>query len=111
MDKINLPDEYENPNMKYFKIHDQGSKNNCTSHAIAGMVELQLSEIFQESVTVNVDDLWNKQLRYGTATEEGEKSVEGALVIFEKYGVWFHTESGIIGTYSPLNGIKFFKKY
>jgi len=55
MDK--LPESYITPNPYNIPVHDQGNKNNCTSHAFALMLEYKLSEKFKERVIVDVDDL------------------------------------------------------
>jgi hypothetical protein len=78
-------------------IHDQGDKNNCTSHAFASMTEDLLSRYFKERTLVDVDDLWEKQLKYGTATKAGDR-LDGPVVIGAKYGIRFKTDSGKTGT-------------
>ena len=60
------------PNPYNIPVHNQRDKNNCTSHAFALMLEYKLSEKFKERVIVDVDDLWEKQKKFGTATEEGD---------------------------------------
>lgn len=86
-----LDDRYDLP------IRDQGDKNNCTSHAFAYMIEWHLSNHFEERAINDVNDLWEKQLKYGTATEEGDLS-EGPFIIATNQGVKFRTDSGISGT-------------
>jgi len=95
MDK--LPDEFILPNPYNLPIHNQG-QNNCTSHAFAKMIEYQLSSKFRERTLVDADDLWNKQKRFGTATEAGD-TFGGVFIVAAKYGVRFKTDSGKTGTY------------
>lgn len=83
-------------------VHDQGNKNNCTSHAYALSLEYKLSNFFKERTLVDVDDLWEKQKKFGKASEICGDTLEGPFLITEKYGVKFKTESGPTGTY--LNG-------
>jgi len=87
-----IPNPYDIP------AHDQGEKNNCTSHAFALGLEYQLSEIFKERTLIDVDDLWEKQKKFGTATENGD-CLEGPFIIAEKYGVKFKTDSGKKGIF------------
>lgn len=94
-----IPRSYSSPINKYdIPIHNQGKENSCTAHAFAYLMELQLSEKFKERTLVDVDDLWEKQKKFGTATEKGDCS-EGPFLIAQKYGVNFKTDSGIEGTY------------
>lgn len=92
-----LPDEYMVPNPYNLPIHDQRSKKNCTSHAFAAMVEYHLSDYFKEQTLIDVDDLWEKQKKYGTATDEGDL-MDGPYAIATKYGARFKTGSGKTGT-------------
>ena len=94
-----LPESYEIPNPYNIPVHNQGNKNNCTSHAFASMVEYRLSAKLKERVIVDVDDLWEKQKKFGTATEEGGDFLEGPFIIATKYGVRFSTESGRRGAF------------
>ncbi|MGB8215949.1 MAG: hypothetical protein WCE94_01500 [Candidatus Methanoperedens sp.] len=98
-----IPERYIIPNPYNIPVHDQGNKNNCTSHAFASMIESKLSKKFKERTLVDVDDLWNKQIKFGTATEEGGDSIKGPFIIAEKYGVKFKTDSGKRGIFF-LNG-------
>lgn len=97
-EKIDLPDEFILPNPYNLPVHEQGSENNCTSHAAAGMLEYHLSAILQERSIINVEDLWHKQKTLGTATNDGDY-LDGPLKIATKYGVKFTTESGRKGVY------------
>lgn len=89
-----LPESYEVPNSYNLPVHNQGNKNNCTSHAFASMLEYHLSDKLKERTLVDVDDLWEKQKKFGTATEEGGDFLDGPIIIATKYGVRFITESG-----------------
>lgn len=93
---LNLPDDYEVENPYKIPVHDQGDKNNCTSHTFALMMEYHLSEYFKERTLIDVDDLWEKQKRLGTATDRGD-FLEGPFFIATKYGVKFKTDSGKTG--------------
>lgn len=106
--KDKLPKEYMIPDPYNIPIHDQKDKNNCTSHAFSYIWELELSNMLKEQVTIDVDDLWEKQKKYGTATEEGGDTLEDVIKIANEYGVVFKTESGKKGTYKPSEGIKYF---
>jgi hypothetical protein len=86
------------PNPYNIPVHNQANKNNCTSHAFAAVLEYELSNLFKERVIVDVDDLWEKQKKFGTATEEGDFT-EGSFIIATKYGVKFCTEGGRKGTF------------
>ena len=92
-----IPDSYVIPNPYNIPVHDQGNKNNCTSHALASMMEYHLSDHFKERTLIDVDDLWGKQKEYGTATEDGD-NLDGPFVIAIKYGVKFKTDTGKTGT-------------
>jgi hypothetical protein len=94
------------PNPYNIPVHDQGIQNNCTSHAFALQMEYQLSDFFKERVIVDVDELWQKQKKYGTATEDGD-SLVGPSLIAEQYGVRFATQSGRKGIYFLGGEIKF----
>lgn len=96
-------DKYIVSNPYNIPVHDQGSKNNCTAHAVALSLEYQLSNKFKERTLINVDDLWNKQKGLGTATEENGDTLVGPYIIAEKYGVNFQTDSGRKGVFF-LNG-------
>lgn len=85
--------------------HDQGDKNSCTAHAVAMMFEMHLSNDFREPVSIDGDDLWEKQLKFGTATEDGDDFV-GVLYIADKYGMKFETKSGIKGILKPSSGVE-----
>lgn len=87
------------PNPYNIPVHNQGNKNNCTSHAFALMIEYRLSNKFEELTLVDINDLWEKQKKYGTASEEYGDTLEGPLIIAEKYGIKFETSSGKRGIY------------
>ena len=95
--KIDWEKGYSVPNPYNLPVHDQAGKNNCTSHAIAAMAERHLSDYFKEKTLIDVDDLWQKQREYGTATEEGD-IITGPITIMAKYGARFRTDSGKTGT-------------
>jgi len=101
-----LPESYRVPNPYNVPIHNQENKNNCISHAFAIMLEYKLSAMFKELVIIDVDDLWEKQKKFGTATEEGDFG-EGPFIIATKYGVKFTTKSGKKGTYFLGRKIEF----
>jgi hypothetical protein len=94
-EKSFIPDPYNVP------VHNQGDKNNCTAHAYAASIELTLSRELQERVTVDVDDLWEKQKNFGTATEDEGDTVRGCVIIAAIHGVKFETESGKLGIFYP----------
>lgn len=102
-----FPKEFTIPNTYNIPIHDQKGKNNCTSHAFATMHEYKLSEWLKEQVLIDVDDLWEKQIKYGTATEAGD-TLEGVIKVANEYGMLFTTISGRKGIYKPNKGIEFF---
>jgi hypothetical protein len=83
MDRI--PKSYKNLNLYNIPIHDQGNKKNCTSHAFVGMMEYKLSDKFKERVIIDVDNLWEKQKKFGTATEKKGDFLEGSFIIAKKY--------------------------
>lgn len=85
-------------------LHIQGDKNNCTSHSFALMIEMQISNIFKERTLIDVDDLWEKQKKYGTATEGHGDFMEGPWFIASTRGVRYRTDSGKSGTLLFLNG-------
>lgn len=93
----NFPKEYTIPNPYNIPVHDQGNKNSCTAHAFALMMEYQLSDYFKERTLVDVDDLWEKQKKFGTASEEKGDLPDGPFKIAAKYGVRFKTDSGKTG--------------
>ena len=82
-------------------VHDQGCKNNCTAHATAAGIEITLSRILEERVTVDVDDLWEKQKKFGTATEPEGDTAGDPEIIAERYGVKFETETEKKGIVYP----------
>ena len=88
---------YKVPNPYNLPVHDQGDKNSCTSHAFAAIAERHLSDYFKERTLIDVDDLWEKQKKFGTATEKGD-FLDGPVVIMTKYGARFKTDSGRTGT-------------
>jgi hypothetical protein len=96
--KNKMPDEYIVPNPYNIPVHNQGNKKNCTSHAFAAMLEYRLSEKLKERTLVDVDDLWKKQKKYGTATEKSGDFIGGPFMIATKYGIRFKTDSGKMGT-------------
>lgn len=98
-----LPDSYMHPGMKYFTPHDQGNKSNCSSHAIAACLELQLSARLKKRVTVDVEDLWEKQKKFGTAQEGIGDHMESSLNTANTYGVIFSVEDGRKGTREEIN--------
>ncbi len=91
-------------------VHDQGSKNSCTAHSFALMLELQLSRHLGDVVHIDVDDLWDKQKIFGTATEEKGDVMEGPFIIAEEYGVRFKTNGGMSGLFYPSRGIVYDNK-
>jgi hypothetical protein len=97
-DHLGLPYEFEIVDPYNLPVHDQGDKNNCTSHAFAGMMEIKLSHKLKERTLIDVDDLWEKQKKFGTATEDGD-FMEGPFIIATKYGVRFKTDSGRTGIF------------
>lgn len=104
--KDKLPKKFIVPNPYDIPIHDQKGKNNCTSHAFATMYEFKLSELFKEQVLI--DDLWEKQLKYGVATEVNGDNTEGVIEIANKHGMLFRTKSGRKGIFRPDKGIEIF---
>lgn len=102
-----LPDHYEIPNPYKIPVHDQQGLNNCTSHALALCLEYYLSDCLKERVEIDVIDLWNKQLKYGTASEQGD-TLEDAIFIADKFGVLFKTINGRKGIFKMSEGIEFF---
>ena len=86
-----LPKLFRVPNPYKIPTRDQGNENSCTSHAFASCAEYYLSNKLKEKVSVDVDDLWQKQKKFGTATEEGD-SMDGPIIIGRKYGVRFSAE-------------------
>jgi hypothetical protein len=106
---LGIPNKLIIPNMYNVPIHDQGAESSCTSHAVAAAVELVLSEMLGERALIDVDDLWDKQKMYGTATENGD-SVTVAIEIASKYGLLFETESGKKGIFKTDTGIEFFEQ-
>ncbi|XOB46391.1 MAG: hypothetical protein ACKKMV_02995 [Candidatus Nealsonbacteria bacterium] len=94
-----LPESYIIPNPYNIPVHNQGDKNNCTSHAFASMMEYHLSDKLKERAIIDIDDLWEKQKKFGTATEEDGDFLEGPIIIATKYGVRFSAESGRRGTF------------
>jgi hypothetical protein len=103
--KVKLPETFIIPNNYDLPIHDQKDKNNCTSHSIAEMFEYKLSEYFKEQTLIDVDDLWEKQLKYGTATQDGD-TMEDAMKTADEYGMLFTTKSGKKGIFRPTKGIE-----
>ena len=101
-----LPEKVFIDNPFNIPIHEQKDKNNCTSHAFATQLEYYLSDYFKERTLINVDDLWEKQLKYGTATEAGGDTTEGVMKIVGEYGVLFRTDSGKKGLYRPTKGFE-----
>ena len=99
--KEKFPDEFIIPNTYNIPIHDQGNKSNCTSHAIATMIEYRLSNEFKQLVTVDVEDLWEKQKKYGTAKEGIGDSIEDAVKVAQEYGVIYKKSNGETGIYKP----------
>lgn len=94
-----LPESYIVPNPYNIPVHNQGDKNNCTSHAFASVAEYYLSDKLKERVLIDVDDLWEKQKKFGTATERGD-FLDGPIIIARKYGAKFNAEkSGRRGTF------------
>jgi len=64
-------------------------------------MELLLSDMFKERTLIDVDDLWDKQKKYGTAVDANGDFIDGPIVIAKKYGLKFETASGKKGTYYP----------
>ena len=106
--KKKLPKRVFIDNPYNIPIHDQKDKNNCSSHAFAAMYEYHLSAYFKERTLVDVDDLWDKQLKYGTATEHGD-TLEDVMKVADEYGVLFTTDSGKTGLFKPTKGIEMLK--
>ena len=96
-----LPDEYITPNPYNIPIHDQGNKSNCTSQVIAEGIEYYLSNKFKQLVLVDVDDLWEKQKKYGTAKDGVGDTMEDAVRIAHEYGVIYKKSDGETGRYKP----------
>ena len=95
-----VPDiSFRVPNPYNLPVHNQGNKNNCTSHAFASVAEDYLSNKLKERVLIDVDDLWEKQKKFGTATEERGDFLDGPIIIARKYGVRFSTKKGRHGTF------------
>jgi hypothetical protein len=92
-----LPKEFHVPNPYNIPYRVQGKENNCTSISFAHLFEYQLSDYFRERTIMDVDDLWEKQKKFGTATEEGD-FMEGPFLIATKYGARFRTDSDDSGT-------------
>jgi hypothetical protein len=95
---------------KQFTIHNQGSKNSCTAHAFARMFEITLYQKMGVRVYLNADDLWEKQILYGTATEENGDTFEGVATIAEEYGIKFITSEGKTGLFLPSKGLIYDQK-
>jgi hypothetical protein len=70
------------------------------------MFEYKLSNVLKEQVLIDVDDLWEKQKKFGTATEKGD-TIEDAMKIADEYGMLFKTKSGVKGIFRPTKGIEF----
>jgi hypothetical protein len=100
-----LPEKFIIPNPHNIQVKDQGNTPSCTSHAFATMWEYQLCNHFNESVVIDAQDLWDKQLAHGTATSQGDTFV-GVAFIADKYGMKFETKSGIQGIFRPSKGIE-----
>ena len=100
-----LPKEYVVPNPFEIPAHVQKDVNNCTSIAVSSMIEYKLSIYFNERVLIDIDDLWEKQKKFGTATENGD-TLKDVFVIADEYGVLFKTESGKTGLFKPAKGIE-----
>ena len=102
-----LPEKCIIPNPYNIPIHDQGDKPSCSTQALAAMCEYELSGILEEQVLIDTDDLWEKQLKYGTANEHGD-TIEDCIKISDKYGMLFRTESGKRGIFYREKGFEFF---
>ena len=102
-----IPESYKVLNPYNIPVHDQKGKNSCTSHAFALMMEYKLSEMFNERTLIDVDDLWEKQKKFGTAREEDGDFMEGPFIIAEKYGVKFSTDDVKTGIYFLGGKIEF----
>jgi len=100
-----IPKTFILPNPHNIPVKNQGNSPSCTSHGLASMFERQLSNHFNELVTIDAKDLWEKQLKYGTATDQGD-TVIGAFFVADKYGMKFETKSGIKGILRPSKGIE-----
>jgi len=98
---VRLPKKAFVPNPYNIPVHNQGRKNNCTAHANATLIEFTLSRIFKERVTVDVDDLWEKQKKFGTASEHGGDTLSDSVIVAAIYGAKFETASGKKGIYYP----------
>ena len=98
---MGLPKKAFVPNPYNIPVHNQGRKNNCTAHANATLIEFTLSRILKERVIVDVDDLWEKQKKFGTATEQGGDTLSDSVIIAATYGVKFETASRKKGIFYP----------
>ena len=99
MNQPGFPDEYTVPDpygLFDASNHIQKGENNCTSHTFALMMEFQLSNLFKQRILIDVDDLWEKQKKFGTATREGDY-IDGPWEIAISHGLKFKTQRGIIG--------------
>jgi hypothetical protein len=98
---VGLPKKAFVPNPHNIPVHNQGRKNNCTAHSNATLIEYTLSGIFKERVIVDVDDLWLKQKKFGTATEQGGDTLTDSVIVAARYGIKFETDSGKKGIFYP----------
>ena len=100
-----LPSKFILPNPRNIPIKNQGNTSGCPSHGLASTWEYTLSNHFNELVIVDAKDLWEKLLKYGTATKDGDTFI-GAAFVADKYGMKFETKSGIQGIFRPSKGIE-----
>jgi hypothetical protein len=98
---VGLPKKAFVPNPYNIPVHNQGRKNNCTAYTNATLIESTLSRVLKERVIVDVDDLWEKQKKFGTATEQGGDTLTDSVIIAARYGIKFETDSGKKGIFYP----------
>lgn len=60
---------------------------------------------------IDVDDLWEEQLKYGTAVEGKGDTMEDVFKIADEYCMKFQTASGKKGVFKPSKGIEFLSDY
>lgn len=102
----------DDPLPKKFSLLDEAQKYGfklrkhegipCTIGGMAMHVELQLTLKLKERVIVDVEDLWEKQKKYGTIIDKVWCPPEEVNMIASKYGIKYKTESGESKTYFPV---------
>ena len=95
MNQPGLPDEYTVPDpygLLDTSNHIQRGENNCTSHSFALMMEFQLSNLFKQRILIDVDDLWGKQKKFGTATREVDY-IHRPWEIYIRHGLKYKTKT------------------